>query len=252
MIEVNGFEKENGKQKKGTLKAQKVLNPDLSNENKRVRQHSHLVRALEEPLLKRFKGALGTTFGVANPTPVPTLKDIDARKKKANVPLKKSTLVRITTCREKDEDAVEDMDIVPVAVASSQAITSDNSEAETARIQRQMWAKRCPFPGMDMEYLETETGLTDLHFGRRFKKMRGDSEPVMDLLREPPIDDTDTENEDDTAVQIGDKLVYQESLHRVVTLSKNGAGIVRAFGTGNPTINIGIEECTDLVNKYGL
>jgi len=61
----------------GLLKPQKILNPDLSVENKRVRQEFHMVRVLEEPALKKLKGVFGTTFAVANPTTVPKFKDID-------------------------------------------------------------------------------------------------------------------------------------------------------------------------------
>ena len=77
----------------GWLKPQKVLNPDLSNEHKRLRQKSHMVRALDEPSMKRFKAALGTNFGVANPTPVPKLKDIDEGRARPNVPLKDHTIL---------------------------------------------------------------------------------------------------------------------------------------------------------------
>ena len=55
---------------KGLQKPQKEMNPDLSVvENKRVRQEFQMVRVLGELALKRLKGAFGTSFAVANPTP---------------------------------------------------------------------------------------------------------------------------------------------------------------------------------------
>ena len=48
---------------------QKALNADLSNENVRMKQTVELVRAVEEPGMKRFKAAFGDLFAVANPTP---------------------------------------------------------------------------------------------------------------------------------------------------------------------------------------
>ena len=35
-------------------------------------------------------------------------------------------------------------------------------------------------------------------------------------------------------------------------ISEGGLDIPRPEGTGNPTISISVEECTDLVNKYGI
>ena len=42
----------------------KVLNADLSNEHMRLKQEAHLLRATEEPAMKRFKSALGDLFAV--------------------------------------------------------------------------------------------------------------------------------------------------------------------------------------------
>ena len=173
------------KKDKGTgwAKPQKVMNPDLSNEHKRLKQKSRMVRALDEPSMKRFKGALGTTFAVANPTPVPKLKDIDEGTARPNVPLKDHTILRIATCKEDDKDNDVLREVLPIAIASSNLNLDTTEDAKLlAKIERQKHAKRCPFPGVDMEYTMGESGLTDLHFCIKFKKMRGDSEAVRDLI----------------------------------------------------------------------
>ncbi|KAL3926662.1 MAG: hypothetical protein SGARI_005535 [Bacillariaceae sp.] len=247
----------------GWLKPQKVLNCDLSNEHKRVRQKSHMIRALDEPSLKRFKLALGTTFGVANPTPVPKLKEIDQGIARANVPLKNHTLVRITTCREEDKDEDNGREILPIGIASSNLNTVSDEDAKLlAKIERQKHAKRCPFPGLDMEYTMGEDGMTDLHFTIKFKKMRGDSEAVLDLIRkrvveggapgEQPIPAVVTEDEI-LAVELDDRLVYQGNAYKVVTVDDvaNTATIVRVVNTvQEPPITIDGEVAMLLVNAY--
>jgi len=177
----------------GLRKPQKVLNPDLSVENKRVRQEFHMVRALGEPALKQLKGVFGTTFAVANPTPVPKFKDIDEGRVRANIPLKNHTLLRIATCREDHVDDNPAKEILPIAVVSSNLNTDTVEDAKLlAKIERQKHAKRCPFPGVDVEYSVTENGLTDFHLAVKFKKLRGDHEAVTELIRRKVIIDTDT------------------------------------------------------------
>ena len=58
------------------MKPMKVMHPDLSNENKRAREQSTTLRAIEEPATKKIRSIVGVV-GVANPDPAPNLKDID-------------------------------------------------------------------------------------------------------------------------------------------------------------------------------
>ncbi len=217
----------------GWLKPQKVLNPDLSTEHKRLRQKSHMVRALDEPSLKRFKGAFGTAFAVANPTAVPKLKDIDEGRVRANVPLKDHTLLRIATCREEHIDNDPSRELLPIAIASSNLNTETVEDAKLlAKIERQKQAKRCPFPGVDMEYTMGESGLTDLHFCIKFKKLRGDSAPVRELIRRQIVIPSAEEltipaavTEDVTApVELDDGLVCKGEAHRIVSVDEDGKG----------------------------
>ena len=74
----------------------KRQNPDLSNENKRVREDSVVLRAIDEPAIKRMRSAVGI-IGVANPTPAPSLKAIDEGTALPRVLLTNNTTVRLTT-----------------------------------------------------------------------------------------------------------------------------------------------------------
>jgi len=212
--------------------------------------------------LKRFKGALGTTFAVANPTPVPKLKDIDEGVARPNVPLKDHIILRIATCKEDDKDNDVSREVLPISIASSNLNTDTAEDAKLlAKIERQKHAKRCPFPGVDMEYTMGESGLTDLHFCIKFKKMRGDSEAVRDLIRSRIVVGTADEltipavvTEDATSpVELDDMLVYQGALYRIVSVDEDGntAGIVRANSSvPEPPITIGFAMATHLISQY--
>ena len=244
---------------KGLRKPQKVLNPDLSAENKRVRQEFHMVRVLGEPALKRLKGAFGNTFAVANPTPVPKLKDIDEQRVRARVPLKIHTLLRIVTCRKDHVDADPAKEILPIAIASANLNTETLENAKMlARIERQKHAKRCPFPGVDVEFSVTENGLTDFHLAVKFKKLRGDHEAVTELLEGEVIVATAeggsifaVVTEDDTApVELNDPFVYDDELYKVVSIDGEVVQIVREIGDPGAPIEIDLALATNLVNAY--
>ena len=112
-----------------------------------------------------------------------------------------------------------------------------------------------------MEYTMGESGLTDLHFCVKFKKMRGDSEAVRDLIRSRIVVDTAEELtipavviEDATVpVELDDMLVYEGAMYRIVSVDQDGntAAIVRVNSSVPvPPITIGIDVATHLVNEY--
>ena len=246
---------------KGLRKPQKVLNPDLSVENKRVRQEFRMLRALDEPALKNFKGVFGTTFAVANPTPVPKLKDIDDVTARANVPLKNHTLLRIAICREDHVDADPSKEILPIAVASSNLNTETDEDAKLlAKIERLKHAKRCPFPGVDMEFTVTENGLTDFHLAVKFKKLKGDHPAVTELIRrravvtsaeEGTIVAVVTVDEDDLPeVELDNVLIHDGALHKIVSIVGKAVQIVEKYGPPGAPITIDLARATHLVYEY--
>ena len=71
----------------------KVMESDLSNTKKRVRETADVTRALCDIGLNAARGYFGSGLGIANPTPVATWKAIKEKKSRANVPLKEDTLI---------------------------------------------------------------------------------------------------------------------------------------------------------------
>ena len=102
---------------KGESRAQKMMLSDLSSENVTVRVQREMVRGLTEPSVKAFKGRFGTTFGVGNPTAVPTQKQIK-NGTKPDAPLDAEHKLCIVTTKEEDEDMVEELDAVPFLAQS--------------------------------------------------------------------------------------------------------------------------------------
>ena len=114
---------------------------------------------------------------------VPKLKDVDEGRTRANVPLKNNALLRIATCRGDHVDSDPAKEILPIAVASSNLNTDAVEDAKLlAKIERQKHTKRCPFPGVDVEYSATENDFTDFHLAVKFKKLRGIKPAVTDLI----------------------------------------------------------------------
>ena len=92
--------------------------------------------------------SFGSTFGIANPTPVPTLKAIKASegKMRANVPVTQDTLVRIVTCRKDAKDRDSKKEVLPIAEVSSNfdpSSTEEDLNSMQERIARQKVAKNC-------------------------------------------------------------------------------------------------------------
>ena len=112
-----------------------------------------------------------------------------------------------------------------------------------------------------MAYTMGESGLTDLHFCIKFKKMRGDSGAVRDLIRSRIVVGTAEEltisavvTEDaESPVELDDMLVYEGALHRIVSVDEDGntAGIVSVNSSvPEPPITIGFALAAHLINQY--
>ena len=132
-----------------------------------------------------------------------------------------------------------------------------------AKIERLKHARRCPFPGVDVEYSVTENGLTDFHLAVKFKKLLGDHEAVSEIAGTqaalPTPTATDAEEgtivavvtEDNTApVELDDSLIYAEQFYRVVSVEGNVVQMVRGIGDPGAPIEIDRALATRLVNEY--
>ncbi len=167
------------------LRAKKRLNADLSVSNKRMRMTVQLLRVLNETELDRMRSTMGSVFAIGLTTPVPSLKaikDDTTHQLRDTVPLMEHHQVRIVTCIAKDVDADANKERAPFPAVSLVAGNYDKSEAKKA-IKKEKWARLCGFPGFDLEYLESATGVTDLHLNLKFKKLLGSSSTVRKAQR---------------------------------------------------------------------
>jgi hypothetical protein len=124
--------------------------------------------------LESVRGTLRSCFAIALTKPVPSLKQIRASKERHGVPLSDTVYlhdqdkVRIVMCREDDIDCDRKKDIAILSFDVNTAIDND-------LITKQFNARVCPFPGLEIEFIESKTGLTDLHVNLKFKKLLGSS-----------------------------------------------------------------------------
>lgn len=61
-------------------RATKITNGDLSNENKRIRHDSEMMREITEPAVKKLRSFLGSHFMLVNTDPVLTMKHAQRRR----------------------------------------------------------------------------------------------------------------------------------------------------------------------------
>ena len=120
-------------------------------------------------------------------------------------------------------------------------------------LPRSMGARRCPFPGIDMECVEGEDGLNGLHFALKFKKLRGDSAAVAELRRGVaivPTEHADNQSQCSYVIEEDDQLHYEGTLYDVKTVEEDRVAIVRSFGANKTEIWMPRKQVTDLVKQY--
>lgn len=159
-------------------RAKKRLNADLSVSNKRMKPKGHLVWLLDQDSLDCFRSSVGSSFAVANTAAVPTMKEIRECKKSDTVHLKEHDLVRIATCQLEDKDTDSDREQSPCPVTSEDVF--EDTQIYNLR-SRKKQPRLLPFPGLDLEFLQSKTGLTDIHLYLKFKKLYGGDTAVMTL-----------------------------------------------------------------------
>ena len=180
--------------------------------------------------------------------------------------VKDTTLVRIATCRFEDEDAEADLDVAPMEVISSVLDPSNKEEKkELAKIERKKKARRCPFPGIDMEHIESDIGLTDLHFTVKYKKMKPTAPPVKYFLRNrqkagPTIDQLQiaavVSEESEAAAEaptyehyIGSIINYNNDMYVINSVSgdRETVEVMRYYEQDNHT-NIPLMQASHIIN----
>ena len=155
------------------------------------------------------------------------------------------------------------------------------AEDESEEVENMKKARRCPFPGIDMEYIVGEDGHTDLHFTLKFKKVKGECDAVREISTKAPLpalveeeeapqeeaaeqncDDpgppihrvVSNVSEDELEVEVDDQLRYNNELHKIVSVDEEGgtAEIVRVLDNGNPNppINIPLADACERIRQY--
>lgn len=220
-----GIESKPMQKKYNYRRAKKRMNSDLSVSNERLKTTVDLVRIVEEAHLDLARRALGSAFAVALTKPVPTLKQMMDLKVSDTVHLRETDIVRIVTCGNDDLDIDSKKDVAPCPVLSEteapQAPSFDAQQQES--IDGLKRAKRCPFPGLELEHQRSETGLTDLHIHIIFKKLLGKSRTVRKAQRGGRLTRAAARKNSYTCA-IGDELMWNEKVCSTVTLLDGKVG----------------------------
>lgn len=177
-----------------------------------------MARTLNEHVIDEFRNAMGSAFAVKHTKAVPTVREIAKSEGKVSdtVHLCDHNVVRVVTCLADDSGVNRDKDQMPCPVVSG---TPKNIDPVDGIRRKKKQARLLPCPGIDIEFLESETGLTDAHFNARFKKLLGNSGTVKKLLSGGRMGDND---ESDLAIEVGDPFVKDGAPHAAVELDGDG------------------------------
>lgn len=234
-------------------RGKKRLNHDLSVSDKRLKSRAHLVRALEQHQLDAMRGALGSAFAVGVTKPIPTLKKIDSGVATDTAHTNDHDKVRIVTCKKGDIDTNPNKDEIPVPVLSSDTMEEVCIDQES--IERKKVAKRRTHPGIEMEFVASETGLTDLHWNAMFKKHSGKSDTVRRAQRGGKLVGANAGSMDTgvTKLNLGNMLKKDGAVHTVSSASKDGKR-VHCARTGHESdgtaMSLGHREAMTVCNEW--
>lgn len=251
-----GIESEFGdsiiKAKFQSARAKKRINADLSVSNKRIKTSGQMVRVLEEQALETLRNTMGASFAVANTRAVPTMKAIKESEGRVSdtVHLCDQDVVRIVTCLEDDHDLDPKKEQAPCPI-SSLSLEESVSPIDKAKAFRRQ-PRLLPYPGLDFEYLESETGMTDIHVNLRFKKLLGSSATVRRAQSVCVAAAVDAET--GTGLSEGDELLHEGVPHEVSKVLGNGTVQCIKCGCESDGTDLELtkEEATELVDKFSM
>lgn len=229
-------------------RAKKRLNADLSVSNRRLRTKVDMVRVLEESELDVLRSTLGTTFGVAITKAVPTLKAIKQGNVSDTVYLKNHDQVRIVTCRDDDIDVDPMKEREPCPVITSSDVGGNDGDIDHEEIARLKNARRCYYPGLEFEHLQSETGVTDLHFNLVFKKLLGCSPTVRKAQLGGKVC-VSKFGEELLELEVGDELVQKGKVYKVRSIDIEKDKVVCCITGGTTSLTLAYEEAKNLMNE---
>lgn len=226
-------------------RAKKRMNANLSVCNKRIKTRGKLVRLLDGPVLEEMRSTVGSAFGIGITKAVPTMKEIASSEGRVSdtVHLKEHDVVRVVTCNLEDLDFDPEKDVAPCPVFSNSGMRGDTAMDNIRSMKKQ--PRLLPFPGIDIEFLQSETGLTDSHFNLKFKKLLGGSSTVRMLQCRSIVA---AENGEPAGVVVGDQLVKDGVSYSVKSVTGDTVECVRHGGGKSVTLTA--EETIALVDAY--
>lgn len=227
-------------------RAKKRMNADVSVSNERIKTEGRMVRLLGEDELDVLRDVMGSAFAIGITKAVPTVKEITQSEGRVSdaVYLKDRDVARVATCSVEDLDFDPEKDTAPCSMLSIDGVNFP-TELELVRGKKKQ-PRLLPHPGTDMEYLQSETGLTDLHFNAKFKKPLGKSSMVRRLQSwlVPAPDERAT-----VPITTGDELVKDGVAHTVSTVDTDEGTVecVRIGSGGNgASMSLTVEDATNL------
>lgn len=184
--------------------------------------------------------------------PAPALKQVRESKggTKAPVHVADTDVVRIVTCR------LEDVDVQLIHTnkenqlgPETSSVEHDSTEDGIAAIEaRKKQPRLLPCPGVDFEHLESDNGLTDMHFNIEFKKPLGGCDIVRMAMNggvlESPMPAAPT-------LQAGDEFIRDNLVLEVSAVENGTVKCVRGgHESDGAAFELGTVEATNLVHAY--
>lgn len=149
--------------------------------------------------------------------------------------------MRVVTCSFEDLDFDPEKDVAPCPTFSDDGI-GGNTATDNIRAKKKQ-PRLLPFPGIDMEFLQSESGLTNSHFNLKFKKPLGGSSTVRMLQCRSIMAAEDGSN---GGICAGDVLVKDGVSHSVESVTGDTVNCVRHGGGKSVTLTV--EKTTALVD----
>lgn len=207
-----------------------------------------MIRVVEEVAVDELRNTVGSAFAIGVTKAAPTMKEISSSEGKVGdtVHLKDHDVIRVVTCNLEDLDFDPQEDVAPCSALSEALIVGKDAVGDPKDKRKQV--RLPPFPGTDIEFLQSESGLTDSHFNLKFKKLLGSSSTA--LVRQLQCRSAiGTDEWDAAGISMGDQLVKDGVAHSVESVSGQTVKCVRAGCEGEGTaLSLGVDIATKLAD----
>ena len=223
--------------------------PNLSATIKKVQTTALMTRIVTESQVDKLKQVLGTCFGIAHTKPVPTMKAIKESNGllKPTVHVRDIDEVRAMTCLD-NTSAIENLDTLSDVEVFKALLEIDGFDPNESVLYNRL----CPYDGVDIEHITSETGVTDLHFNVKFKTVLGSS-----LVATKAQTSAYTGKHKQLELQVGQMLKRplngKDTLCNIRSICRETKRVkldVSGFESDGTAESIDIEEATSLVKEH--